>query len=116
MPEIQLNLIVIRASNVERSVQFYEQLGLRFVKHRHGNGLEHFSSTIGLITFEIYPQTPSALSTAGTRLGFQVRDVSAMMMKLEAVAVITPPIDSEWGLRAVVVDPDGHRVELTQLS
>ena len=30
-------------------------------------------------------------------------------------AVLSPPKDSEWGRRAVVTDPDGHRVELLQL-
>jgi lactoylglutathione lyase len=116
MSEIQFNLIVIRSVNLERSVKFYEQLGLTFVKHRHGKGLEHFSSTIGPVTFEIYPQTLQSASTAGTRLGFQVGDVNAIMTKLDAAAVITLPILSEWGFRAVVVDPDGHRVELTQLD
>ena len=29
-------------------------------------------------------------------------------------AVIQPAADSEWGRRAVIVDPDGHRIELLQ--
>jgi hypothetical protein len=29
-------------------------------------------------------------------------------------AVVSPAKDSEWGRRAVVADPDGHRVELLQ--
>jgi len=29
-------------------------------------------------------------------------------------AIVSPPRDSECGRRAVVVDPDGHRVELTE--
>jgi predicted enzyme related to lactoylglutathione lyase len=30
-------------------------------------------------------------------------------------AVVSPPADSPWGLRAVLADPDGHRVEITEV-
>lgn len=38
-----------------------------------------------------------------------------MKLKNQDFSVIIEPTESEWGLRAVVVDPDGHRVELTQI-
>jgi lactoylglutathione lyase len=92
-------------------------LGLNFEKHQHGNGLEHFASNLGQTTFEIYPQTAKMGTTTGARLGFQVLDVDSLVIKLqqENVTVITKPSASKWGRRAVVVDPDGHRVELIQL-
>jgi catechol 2,3-dioxygenase-like lactoylglutathione lyase family enzyme len=34
MSDIQLNLVVIRASNLERATAFYRLLGLDFVKQR----------------------------------------------------------------------------------
>jgi lactoylglutathione lyase len=116
MTEIQLNLVVIRSVHLEKSVDFYQMLGLRFIKHRHGNGLEHFSSQVGLMTFEIYPQTDKTEITTGIRLGFQVIDLDSIVIKLqkEDISIIIKPTKSEWGLRAVVVDPDGHRVELIQ--
>ena len=116
MTSIKLNLVVIRAVDLERSVNFYQLFGLTFLKHRHGNGLEHFSSIIGGVTFEIYPQTPKAGTTAGTRLGFQVMDLDELMNRLsqEDIQIIMQPIDSEWGRRGIVADPDGHRIELTQ--
>jgi lactoylglutathione lyase len=117
MPEIQLNLVVIRSVNLEKSVDFYQMLGLRFLKHRHGNGLEHFVSQLGLMTFEIYPQTAKIGTTTGTRLGFQVLDLDSIIIKLEKedISIIAKPTKSEWGLRSVVIDPDGHRVELIQM-
>ena len=75
MSDIQLNLVVIRASNLERAVAFYRLLGLDFVKHRHGNGLEHFACDLGTVVFEIYPRTSEADSTSATRLGFRVASV-----------------------------------------
>jgi lactoylglutathione lyase len=117
MTDIQLSLVVIRSANLEEAVKFYQIIGLAFEKHRHGNGLEHFASNIGKSTFEIYPQTAQMGSTTGTRLGFTVLDVDSLVVRLqqENIAVISKPSNSEWGRRAVVVDPDGHRIELIQL-
>jgi lactoylglutathione lyase len=116
MAEVPLNLVVIRSTDLEKSGKFYQMLGLSFIKHRHGNGLEHLSYQAGQIVFEIYPQTAKAEVTTGTRLGFQVLDLASLIVKLqrENVPVIAKPRESEWGQRAVVVDPDGHRVELVQ--
>jgi lactoylglutathione lyase len=118
MVEIHLSLVVIRSVNLEESVKFYQMLGLNFEKHQHENGLEHFASNIGQATFEIYPQTARMGATTGTRLGFQVLDVDSLVIRLQKadVTVITKPSVSEWGRRAVVVDPDGHRIELIQQS
>jgi hypothetical protein len=55
MTEIQLNLVVIRSHDINKSVLFYQKLGLNFIKHQYGSGLEHFASEGSLITFEIYP-------------------------------------------------------------
>jgi lactoylglutathione lyase len=116
MSEIRLNLVVIRSGNIELSANFYQRLGLSFVKHKHGNGLEHFASEVGCTTFEIYPCTPATVPTTATRLGFQVSCVDTVICELEkqGISIITPPANSPWGRRAVVADPDGHRVELTQ--
>ncbi len=117
MVEVHLSILVIRSGNLEESVKFYQMLGLNFEKHQHGNGLEHFASNIRETTFEIYPQTDQGGTTTGTRLGFQVLDVDSLVIRLqkENFTVITKPSVSEWGRRAVVVDPDGHRIELIQL-
>jgi len=75
MNDIQLNLIVIRASNLERSAAFYRLLGLDFVKHRHGKGLEHLACELGTVVFEIYPRTSEVDSTTASCLGFRVASV-----------------------------------------
>ena len=116
MSEMQLNLVVIRSVNIEKAAAFYQLLGLSFIKHKHGNGLEHFATEIGSVTFEIYPCTAGTTPTAETRLGFQVSSVDAIISELQkhGASIVSPAKDSDWGRRAIVVDPDGHRVELTQ--
>jgi len=116
MSKVQLNLVVIRSGNIEQATVFYQRLGLYFIKQQHGNGLEHFASEVGCVTFEIYPCTAGTLPTTATRLGFQVSSVDAVVCELKkhGASIVSPPADSAWGRRAVVADPDGHQVELTE--
>jgi predicted enzyme related to lactoylglutathione lyase len=114
MNSIALNLVVIRSADPERSAAFYARIGLRFSQHRHGTGPEHLSAELPGAVFEIYPMSHETPSTQGTRIGFRVPSVDAAITALSDYpnAVVTPARDSEWGRRAVVKDPDGHKVEL----
>jgi lactoylglutathione lyase len=118
MKALSLNLVVLRSSDLVRAVDFYMRLlGVEFVRHRHGKGPEHFSTELGGVVFELYPLAPDGPSTLGTRLGFRVPSLEGVIAAVGTEypeAVLSPPKDSEWGRRAVVVDPDGHRVELVE--
>jgi lactoylglutathione lyase len=113
---IQLNLVVLRSPDRQRLASFYEQLGLVFVQHRHGSGPEHHSCEAGQVVFEIYPLLEGTTATTATRLGFAVDNVDVSVERLTAAGgiVVSPPQASPWGRRAVIDDPDGHRVELTE--
>jgi lactoylglutathione lyase len=91
-------------------------LGLNFIKHRHGTGQERYASEDGPVIFEIYASTPKTVSRRGLRIGFQVPSVDTAVTTLQEIgaAIISPPKNSPWGRRAVVDDPDGYRVELTE--
>jgi len=99
-----------------RAAAFYERLGLVFKQHRHGAGPEHFSAELDRMVFEIYPPAKDGASTVGTRIGFRVPSVDAAVAALSDFpgAVISAAKDSEWGRRAVVADPEGHKIELVQ--
>jgi lactoylglutathione lyase len=105
--------LVLRSLDMERAAAFYSRLGLQFTKHRHGKGPEHFAAELGDAVFELYPLSPDGPSTLGTRIGFRVTSLDSILVGL-GDAVIAPAMHSEWGRRAVVVDPDGHRVELLE--
>lgn len=111
----RLNLVVIRARDAARLADFYSVIGLSFIQHRHGAGPEHFAAESEGWVFEIYPVDRDEETTRNLRVGFAVKDVKATVSNLvEAGAkVIRAPMDSPWGLRAVVQDLEGHKVEIT---
>lgn len=112
-----LNLAVLYSHEPERLVTFYERLGVAFEKHRHGTGVEHHATELpGGVVFEIYPAKPDETATR-VRLGFRVASVDDCVAQLvtHGVTVVSKPKDSEWGRRAVIADPDGNRIELTEI-
>jgi hypothetical protein len=82
-------------------------------EEKHGNGPEHLAAEIAGTVFEIYPRGDEP-ATTGVRLGFRVESVEAALAALEGAAIVSPLSAGPWELRAVVVDPDGHRVEIVQ--
>lgn len=111
-----INLIVLRSPEPERLATFYSALGLLFEKHRHGSGPEHYGCEAGSVVFEIYPCAQNAPGTTATRIGFSVEEVDATVEQLmtAGASLVSAPKPSPWGRRAVLDDPDGHRVELTE--
>jgi predicted enzyme related to lactoylglutathione lyase len=116
MGSLRINLIVLRVADLARSETFYRVLGLNFARHAHGSGPEHLVCEINGVVFELYPASSEQPVSSSARIGFEVNDVDALVAQLSSVIgakIIVAPKDSEWGRRAVVADPDGHRVELT---
>ena len=109
-----LKLVVIRSRDIERLAQFYSVLGLAFTKHSHGKGPEHLSAVVGETAFEIYPARGSGDCTIPTRLGFSVKSLPEVIRQLREmnVEVLEKPAETEYGIRAVVKDFEGHKVEL----
>ncbi|MEN3941347.1 VOC family protein [Prosthecobacter sp. SYSU 5D2] len=112
----RLNLVVIRARNAARLAEFYTVLGLSFALHRHGTGPEHFSAENESGVFEIYPVKGDEEPTRNLRLGFEVKGVKATVSDLvkAGAKMVQSPMDSPWGLRAVIQDLEGHKVEITE--
>lgn len=109
----KLSSLVLRCANIEASRAFYERLGLRFSREKHGNGPEHYATIDHAPLIELYPD---ATNSDRTRLGFDVTDVDAIVERVASAgaAVRTLPSASPSGRRAVVIDPDGRAVELIE--
>ncbi|HLQ43762.1 MAG TPA: VOC family protein [Planctomycetaceae bacterium] len=113
----ELNLVVVYSKNLEAARDFYASLGLSFQSEQHGTGPQHYAATLGAAVFEIYPSR-NGERNGELRIGFQVESVDGVVQRLRErqITILSEPRDSAWGRRAVVEDPDGNRVELTQRS
>lgn len=119
-----LNLVVLRCHDLARSRRFYDALGLRFVDERHGDGPPHLAATLpGGPVVELYPAADPVTALPAQvardpRLGFAVEHIDAVVAQIEGLGgqVVVRPSDSSAHehhvRRAIVVDPDGRRVEL----
>jgi predicted enzyme related to lactoylglutathione lyase len=114
----RLSLVVIRAADPAQLVPFYSALGMSFAAEQHGTGPLHYVSTDIGITFEIYPRSAAEAPTTGTRLGFTTVALDVVLKALAASGgqIVTPARVTSWGRRAVVIDPEGHKVEVTELE
>jgi predicted enzyme related to lactoylglutathione lyase len=112
-----LNLVVLRAPDIEEAQRFYSLLGFSFTKHAHGSGPQHYAADTGEQIFEIYPQANAEDSTKSVRLGFKVPALDATVARLVegGAKIISTPRDSPWGRRAVVSDSIGHKIELIEV-
>jgi hypothetical protein len=52
---VYLKLLVLKTTQVERLVAFYQTLGIAFAQEQHGKGPIHHSGQIGGVVLEIYP-------------------------------------------------------------
>jgi len=113
MTDPSLKLIVLKTTDIGLLRQFYTQLGFQFVEEQHGKGPVHCSASLGDGILEIYPLPDGAEADLTTRLGFSVLDPNSVLTGLGDVSA---PKQTDWGLRAVVRDPDGRAVELYETT
>ncbi|EPC03325.1 hypothetical protein L861_17435 [Litchfieldella anticariensis FP35 = DSM 16096] len=113
MPE--LGLVVIRVSDLEASRRWYERIGFEFYEEQHGDGPVHYAAVQSGFVFELYPQlTPNPVSS-GIRLGFYVHDVHAIVeANMAPESVVVKPNAAFGRLGAVLMDPDGIKVEINE--
>lgn len=112
-----LNLLVIKTPNPDVLAAFHSHLGLQFEYHCHGNGPMHYSADIDRVTFEIYPLLKSQNKVdSSVRLGFKVEALDKLLelLRMEKINILQEPKYAEWGYFAVIKDPDGRKIELTQ--
>jgi predicted enzyme related to lactoylglutathione lyase len=115
-----LSLIVLRTSQLESTLAFYKALGFAFVEEKHGSGPVHYSTQTATSTLEIYPGEPSGplnrKAGGATMLGFSLPSIDPTIAALKNLGsqIITAPSESTWGRRAVVADPDGRAIELSE--
>lgn len=111
MPE--LSLLVIRVSDLEKSRAWYERLGFKFSREQHGDGPVHYAAIEAGFVFELYPESAANPVSTGVRLGLEVQDVHVIIdTQALSESLLTGPNTRSGRAGAVLVDPDGIKVEI----
>lgn len=110
----RISLVVLRCSSVEKALAFYRALGLEFAEERHGSGPVHYTSKVGDTILEIYPAA-TPVSVRHERVGFRVENLETVLAAVAPSGGSAESTSLHEGVRhAVVVDPDGRKVELSE--
>ncbi len=116
MADVLLTLLVLKTRQVDLVRSFYEALGIALTEEQHGSGSRHHAGRVGDVVIEVYPLPDGAAVDTSTRLGFSVGNLAEVVQAIQGLGgtVVKQPTQTAWGLQAVVKDPDGRSVELTQ--
>ena len=107
-----LNLLVLRCRDLESARMFYECIGMKFTRHSHGSGPEHYAYEDSSGVFELYP-AGSGLNGDATGLGFRTKDIHKLSRNFETAGSAPQPIQNQpWGQTFIIRDPDGRRIEI----
>ena len=109
----RLSLVVIRSDDIEKSRAFYSALGLDFEQHDHPPCGKHYASEQDGFVFEICRRNLKEPTTS-VFLGLHVGDLEERLKAIDPTSIVRPAEEGDWGRSAIVVDPDGHRIMLTE--
>lgn len=112
---MDIRLLVLRTGNTKSLAEFYSLLGLKFDYHKHENSPFHYSATIEQTVLEIYPLARNqAGPDRNLRLGFGIDNFDQTILNLKELHVpfSLEPLQTEFGIMAVVSDPDGRKIEI----
>ena len=118
-----MNALILWSAHPEAAVAFYRAIGLALEEERHDDGPLHWACELGPVHLAVYPATvadagaaPPRSHPGATMPGFAVDSLDATLTTLRAtgVPILIPAEDVGWGRRAVVSDPDGRSVEISE--
>jgi catechol 2,3-dioxygenase-like lactoylglutathione lyase family enzyme len=111
IPKMNLNQVTVPVSDVERSISFYEKLGLRLIV----KALPHyarFECTDGDSTFSLH-QMDNITNNPGTSIYFEVSSLDNFVNQLVEKGIVFDelPNDKSWLWReARLKDPDNNKL------
>ncbi|MFQ5986328.1 MAG: VOC family protein [Thermoplasmata archaeon] len=112
--------LILFSHRVSAVVRFYEAIGLELQPERHEDGPVHYVSELGPTHFAVFESPPGEapeFKTGGSTFpGFTVDSLEDALSGARSVGarVVQEPTPYPWGMRVLVVDPDGRVIELFQ--
>lgn len=99
-------------------LDFYSRIGFKFQMVRVDKGSEVHRAVHDGIEFSLYSLASAQKSQVPSlQLGFQITELEktvAYMAQVPGAMLILDPTDMPDGKKAIILDPDGHSIELCQ--
>lgn len=115
-----ISAVLVYASNLEASVWFYRDvLGVPLQESKHASEGRHFECEIGDVHFAVFPRDSFPESDPGRlALGLAVPSMDEFIRRLGTFSVspLYPPVRRGFAVMTSVLDPDGTRIDITELS
>lgn len=116
---VSLTSVIINTAQVKAIVGFYKEIGVAFEQKKVTLGSEIYRAQFDGFEFVIFGVGSKVKSgTPPVQLTFKVSDISAVFKRLADYpqsTVMMEPTEMPDGRKAIVLDPDGHSVELLQV-
>ena len=114
---VRLISLVINTNQISSLVTFYKAIGINLQPAKVSIGSEYYKAIFPSFEFAIYGvKNKSEVKTPNFQLSFHVQHLDQILKNLKTIGgeCILDPIESTEGNKAIVLDPDGHSVELIE--
>ena len=112
--------LILFSHQVPAVIRFYRAIGLELERESHEEGPVHYVADLGPTHFAVFEgapgEAPEFRSGGSTFPGFAADSLEDAVSGAKSVGarVVQEPTEYPWGMRALVVDPDGRVIELFQ--
>jgi predicted enzyme related to lactoylglutathione lyase len=111
--------ITINTAHLQDMLSFYSVIGFKFQAHKVDKGSEVHRALHNGVEFSLYCiQNPQKAQIPSVQLGFSVTDLEKTVGELAAIPgamCILDPTQMPEGKCAIVLDPDGHALNLKEI-
>ncbi|QLY24272.1 VOC family protein [Bdellovibrio sp. KM01] len=113
-----ISSITINTGQLQNMLEFYSRVGFKFQMVRVDKGSEVYRAVHDGVEFSLYSlPTAQKAQVPSLQLGFQITELEntvADLAKVPGSLLILDPTEMPDGKKAIILDPDGHSIELCQ--
>ena len=112
----KVGAVILLVSDMEQSIKFYRDTLKLPIKTQSDDWTEFFSSGTVIALHPVKRKANVHIDSSGTLVGFMVNDFDITINKLRErnLKFFKEPKEEPFGKHAIIEDPDGHLIELTQ--
>ncbi|MGZ3769516.1 MAG: VOC family protein [Bdellovibrio sp.] len=110
--------ITINTPHLDHMLGFYQIIGFQFTASKVDKGSVVYRCSRNGLEFSLYSIKESPKSPVPSlQLGFKINNIEKMvadLVKIPGAMTILDPTEMPDGKKAIVLDPDGHAIELCE--